>query len=92
MFTYRNPVKCGSTIRLVHQTTKRFLHSHLFQSPLSNNQEVSAFGENGIGDDGDHWSVICTSKYWNRSDRVRFKHTLTKKYDQLWLSELAFLF
>ena len=75
-----NPVKCGSTIRLVHQTTKRFLHSHLFQSPLSNNQEVSAFGENGVGDEGDHWSVICTSKYWNRDDKVRFKHTLTKKY------------
>ncbi|XP_046858091.1 stromal cell-derived factor 2-like [Xenia sp. Carnegie-2017] len=75
-----NPIKCGSTIRLVHQSTQRYLHSHLFQSPLSSNQEVSAFGEHGVGDDGDHWSVICSTKYWNRSDKVRFKHTLTKKY------------
>jgi hypothetical protein len=41
---------------------------------------VSAFGEGGVGDDGDHWSVICTTKYWNRDDKVRFKHALTKKY------------
>ena len=41
---------------------------------------MSAFGEGGVGDDGDHWSVICTTKYWNRDDKVRFKHALTKKY------------
>lgn len=44
----REPVDCGSTIRLQHLTTKKYLHSHLFSSPLSGNQEVSAFGENGI--------------------------------------------
>ena len=41
------PVKCGQEVRLQHQTTLRNLHSHHFTSPLSNSQEVSAFGENG---------------------------------------------
>ena len=53
----RMPVKCGDTIRLLHIATRRNLHSHLFQSPLSNNQEVSAFGENGDGDEGDNWGI-----------------------------------
>ena len=74
----RTPVKCGSTIRLRHLATKRNLHSHHFQSPISHNQEVSAFGENGDGDDLDNWSVICPSKFWERQDKIRFKHSATK--------------
>jgi len=35
-------------IRLQHLTTGRNLHSHHFTSPLSNSQEVSAFGEQGV--------------------------------------------
>ena len=54
VFPCRNPVKCGSTLRLQHLATKRSLYSHYFQSPISHNQEVSAFGENGQGDEGDH--------------------------------------
>lgn len=34
------PVMCGSTIRLGHLQTERNLHSHLFHSPLSGQQEV----------------------------------------------------
>lgn len=74
----RSPIKCGSTLRLQHLATKRNLHSHHFQSPISHNQEVSAFGENGQGDEGDHWSVICATKFWERQDKVRFKHSATK--------------
>ena len=48
----RAPVKCGSTIRLMHVSTRRNLHSHHFSSPLSHNQEVSCFGDDGVGDDG----------------------------------------
>ena len=51
-FDSRIPVKCGDTIRLQHLATKRNLHSHFFQSPLSHNQEVSCFGEGGDGDTG----------------------------------------
>ena len=47
MLIYSEPVECGATIRFQHVTTRKFLHSHLFSSPLSGSQEVSAFGENG---------------------------------------------
>jgi len=74
------PVECGSTIRLQHSTTKKFLHSHLFSSPLSGSQEVSAFGDNGVGDTGDHWRVICDGDFWERDDSVSFKHLDTNTY------------
>lgn len=34
------PVMCGATVRIGHLQTERNLHSHLFSSPLSNQQEV----------------------------------------------------
>ncbi|XP_784191.1 stromal cell-derived factor 2 [Strongylocentrotus purpuratus] len=74
------PVKCGSTIRLQHVATKRNLHSHNFQSPLSSNQEVSCFGEDGHGDEGDNWAVICSTTNWKRNEPVRFKHVATENY------------
>ena len=62
------PVLCGSIIRLSHLETDRNLHSHLFSSPLSNQQEVSCFGGKGQGDTGDDfvsgWVVV-------EYDRVR---------------------
>lgn len=67
-------------IRLTHLATHRNLHSHLFSSPLSNNQEVSAFGENGLGDDGDNWIIECDEDFWRRDESVRLRHELTKKY------------
>ena len=45
-------LRCGDTIRLEHALTKRNLHSEeIFQSMITNGQEVSAFGEGGNGDD-----------------------------------------
>ncbi|XP_043574423.1 stromal cell-derived factor 2-like [Chiloscyllium plagiosum] len=73
-----NPIKCGETIRLTHINTGRNLHSHYFTSPLSGNQEVSAFGENGEGDSLDNWTVMCSGTYWERKNPVRFKHTATE--------------
>ncbi|NP_001391269.1 stromal cell-derived factor 2 isoform 5 precursor [Mus musculus] len=52
------PIKCGQPIRLTHINTGRNLHSHHFTSPLSGNQEVSAFGEEGEGDYLDDWTVL----------------------------------
>ena len=75
-----DPIKCGEVVRLFHLSTRRNLHSHLFQSPLSNNQEVSAFGENGEGDDGDNWIVDCDEEYWQRDEPVRLRHEATKRY------------
>ena len=40
-------IKCGHRIRLEHAQTGKNLHSHLFQSPVSGQQEVSAYGERG---------------------------------------------
>ena len=38
----------------MHIETKKNLHSHHFNSPLSNNYEVSAFGDEGLGDEGSY--------------------------------------
>ncbi|KAK9497248.1 hypothetical protein O3M35_004604 [Rhynocoris fuscipes] len=73
-------VKCGDMIRLQHMNTKKNLHSHLFPSPLSGSQEVSAFGTDGEGDSGDHWVVICSDDYWKRDEPVMLKHVDTNVY------------
>ncbi|XP_056302188.1 stromal cell-derived factor 2 [Danio aesculapii] len=72
------PVHCGQNIRLTHVNTGRNLHSHYFTSPLSSNQEVSAFGENGEGDHLDEWTVLCAGSIWQRDESVRFQHTATE--------------
>lgn len=74
------PVKCGQSVRLTHVNTGRNLHSHHFVSPLSGNQEVSAFGDSGVGDDLDIWIVQCSGTYWERDDTVRFKHMGTEVF------------
>lgn len=74
------PIKCGQTIRLLHLNTNRNLHSHHFQSPLSRNLEVTAFGENGEGDEGDHWVVVCSGNFWDRQQKVRIKNVVTENY------------
>uniref|UniRef100_A0A7S3DBZ2 MIR domain-containing protein n=1 Tax=Palpitomonas bilix TaxID=652834 RepID=A0A7S3DBZ2_9EUKA len=78
------PVKCGDTIRLMHSATRANLHSHLFRSPLSQQQEVSAFGVEGEGDTGDNWIVDCLNAQpgsnWDRKSAIRFRHADTRKY------------
>uniref|UniRef100_A0A3P9ME77 Stromal cell-derived factor 2 n=1 Tax=Oryzias latipes TaxID=8090 RepID=A0A3P9ME77_ORYLA len=71
------PVKCGQAIRLTHVNTGRNLHSHYFASPLSSNQEVSAFGEEGEGDHLDEWTVHCAGSVWKREEAIRFRHKAT---------------
>uniref|UniRef100_A0A8C5MX38 Stromal cell derived factor 2 n=1 Tax=Leptobrachium leishanense TaxID=445787 RepID=A0A8C5MX38_9ANUR len=70
-------VKCGQSIRLMHVNTGRNLHSHHFSSPLSGNQEVSAFGDDGEGDILDDWTVLCNGEFWQRDEEVRFRHAST---------------
>jgi dolichyl-phosphate-mannose--protein O-mannosyl transferase len=74
------PIRCGTTIRLTHLETKRNLHTHGIPSPLSRQQEVSAYGNEGEGDTGDDWVVECTTQYWQRGAKVRLRHVDTQKY------------
>ena len=39
--------------------TKKNLHSHNERAPLSGEQEVSAYGQDGDGDSGDDWVLVC---------------------------------
>lgn len=74
-------IPCGSKIRLTHLDTKRNLHSHGVPSPLSRQQEVTGFGEDGKGDTGDDWIVECPAgKHWMRDTNVRIFHVDTEKY------------
>jgi len=77
------PVKCGDVIRLQHAATKRWLHSHLHQSPLTHRQEISGYGEDGgVGSDtGDNWKVECSGNAdeWARETLVSFFHVDTGK-------------
>lgn len=79
-------VPCGSVVRLQHLNTKRWLHSHAgHASPLSASQEVSAFGEDGLGDESDHWRLVChrptaPDAFWTRDDAVSLRHVATGAY------------
>ena len=73
----------GSRIRLTHLDTGGNLHSHHVRSPLSNQQEVTAYGENGEGDNGDDWVVNPTrsrDNFWLRGQEVVLQHYETQKY------------
>ena len=65
-------IKKGDEVRLQHAATRRWLHSHLFSSPLSNNQEVSCFGSDNESDTGDIWIVEMDDKsnQWNQDSYV----------------------
>eukprot|EP01118_Nematostelium_gracile_P013457 TRINITY_DN5073_c0_g1_i1.p1 TRINITY_DN5073_c0_g1~~TRINITY_DN5073_c0_g1_i1.p1 ORF type:complete len:229 (-),score=54.12 TRINITY_DN5073_c0_g1_i1:4-651(-) len=75
-------VKNGDIIRLQHLATQRNLHSHLHSSPLTNQQEVSCFGEGGNGDTGDNWKVVIDTDVVKRGEVIKFQHVDTGK----WLS------
>jgi dolichyl-phosphate-mannose--protein O-mannosyl transferase len=55
-----SPLHCGDTVRLQHVSTRRWLHSHLHASPLTNRQEVSGYGEGSHSDTGDDWRLECS--------------------------------
>lgn len=61
--------------------TNKNLHSHHFNSPLSGNQEISAYGDDqGEGDTGDHWEVVCSGDNWRRDTSIKFKHLDTSRF------------
>ncbi|KAJ3301242.1 Stromal cell-derived factor 2-like protein 1 [Kappamyces sp. JEL0829] len=66
-------VPCNQVVQFTHIKTNTKLHSHLVASPLSNQQEVSAYTGS---DSGDNWRVGCKTKYWKREA----PHVDTKKF------------
>jgi dolichyl-phosphate-mannose--protein O-mannosyl transferase len=65
----------GHTVRLFHTATKKWLHSHLQRSPLTGQQEVSAYGNLGNSDTGDYWTVTWdgSSATWTNDAKVRMR-------------------
>lgn len=73
------PVRDGDIIRLEHALTRRNLHSHHgIPSPVTRQQEVTCYGNNGIGDDNDNWRVeIEGGGSLDSNKRVRLIHVNT---------------
>lgn len=73
------PVRNGDIIRLEHLLTRRNLHSHGgFPSPVTEQQETTCFGENGVGDENDNWQVeVEGGGIWGTSQRLRLIHVNT---------------
>jgi len=74
--------KKGSALRLQHTVTRKWLHSHQFHSPMTQNQEVSAYGSDSESDGGDVWVLDWESKakIWKQDGKVRLKHRDTGVY------------
>ncbi|KAK6912513.1 MIR motif [Dillenia turbinata] len=69
-----DPIKSGTIIRLQHMRTRKWLHSHLHESPISGNLEVvSCFG-------GEEESDTGSGKTWKQDQRVRLQHVDTGGY------------
>ncbi|MCY1021137.1 MIR domain-containing protein [Pyxidicoccus sp. MSG2] len=73
------PVSHGQIIRLNHRGTGRNLHSHSgHPSPVTGQQEVTCFGDNGNGDGNDNWRVeVEGGGAWTGGKRVRLIHVGT---------------
>ena len=57
LFTPGVPLTTSTVFRLQHVITKRNLHSHGIKSAVSQQQEVSCFGDNGHGDTNCNWRL-----------------------------------
>lgn len=51
-------LKNNDIIRLVHNSTKRNIHSHIVAAPITKeNYEISGYGDEKLGDTNDYWVV-----------------------------------
>lgn len=75
-------VRDGAMLRLQHVGTRRWLHSHMHASPLSNNMEVSAYGDDSQSDTGDNWRLEIEGRgsVWLKDQKVRLQHADTDAY------------
>lgn len=78
-FPAGQPVKDWDVIRLEHVLTRRNLHSHAgVPSPVTGQQEVTAYGTNGIGDGNDNWRIeLEGGGIWEKGQVIRLIHVET---------------
>uniref|UniRef100_A0A1Y1KV29 Protein O-mannosyl-transferase 2 n=1 Tax=Photinus pyralis TaxID=7054 RepID=A0A1Y1KV29_PHOPY len=75
-------VRSGDLVRFVHLPTKRNLHSHKEQAPITKKHfQVTGYGENGTGDANDIWRVSIIggtdgSEVTTVSSKIRLIHYL----------------
>ncbi len=77
-------VKNRDIIRLEHYRTSKNLHSHAQHSApvTTDQQEVTAYGKNGVGDGNDDWKIELNnddSDIWQIDQKFRLIHCLTGK-------------
>ena len=70
------PVKNHDIIRMEHKNTRKNLHSHTgVPSPITGQQEVTAFGADGIGDTNDNWRIdVENGGKWRANEAIRLVH------------------
>ena len=77
-------IKWGQKIRLEHMNTQKNLHTHTYKAPVSDRQEVSWYGNNGVGDSSDNWFIEWKDKPngENVEGKTYFylKHEITNAY------------
>ena len=78
-FRSGQPVQHGDVVRLEHVPTRRNLHSHTgHPSPVTGQQEVTCFGESGVGDNNDDWRVeVDGGGQWDGGKQIRLIHAPT---------------
>lgn len=75
-------LKHGDTVRLVHASTGRNLHSHPVAAPVSKqNHEVSCYGNATIGDSNDYWvvEVVDDLVRGKKAKNIEVVHSLTTR-------------
>jgi hypothetical protein len=82
-FKAGQPIENGDIIRLEHQVTRKNLHSQRgYPSPVTGStgqQEVAAFGVDGVGNSNDNWRVEVDGEgTWYAGERVRLIHVETQ--------------
>jgi hypothetical protein len=71
----------GDIIYITHKNTRKNLHSHNVRSPVTHQQEVSAYGNNGKGDSNDYWRVILPRGHIiTQGTNFRLQHVNTGKF------------
>jgi len=77
------PVMYGDVLRLEHIATRKNIHTSEKTAFVTNQREVCAYGNEGIGDANDDWIVQATKPNVTGvlpTDTIRFYHKQTQHY------------